>query len=92
MQDELFPTRKGKHVRPEDSVNEVLSTAASVGWDLRPHITERKPTVLEVINAQLRQYEDEMEETTDEDKKNGLTWRIIALHQLVDKLSEHGLI
>jgi hypothetical protein len=35
MQDELFPPRKVKHVRPEDSVNEVLDTAAAVGWDLR---------------------------------------------------------
>src|SRR2546428_409701 len=35
MSDELFPPRKQKQVRPEDSVNEVLDTMAAVGWDLR---------------------------------------------------------
>ncbi len=45
MSDEWFPPRKVKQVRPEESVKEVLDTAASVGWDLRPHLTPDAPEI-----------------------------------------------
>lgn len=39
--DDLFPPRKIGQVHPMDSVNEVLDTMASVGWDIRQAMTSK---------------------------------------------------